>query len=504
MRDLWSQKASGVLLGHMHRPFASRWMLATLALVPLVASPPAPAAPPNIVFVLSDDHSAAYVGSFGNGEIRTPNLDKFAAEGVRFERAYVACPQCVPSRAAIMTGRSPVAIQMTRFSAALPREVPAAPDLLRAAGYHTGIVGRTYHLDGSEGPPSETNAVMEKHGLRTFKDRVDFLHKGSQEEGLQKMEEFLDQAPKGKPFFLWVGFSDPHRKLDQGAIPQPHDPARLKLPPYCPDTRLLREDLARYYDEVARADRDFGRVLAALDKRGHTGNTLVVFMGDNGGALIRGKGTLYETGIRVPLIARWPGSPKPGRVCRDVISGEDITPTFLEAAGAAIPRSMTGRSFAPVVRGEGPYTPREFIFAERGPHGSGLPTNSAAFDLGRTVVGPTHKLIYNVIWQIPYSPVDFGGDEFWKEIEAMHGERKLDAKIDEILFRPQRPMFELFDLANDPHEMNNLAGRPEAAEVERRLKAALQEWMILERDHVPLPVPPIKGQPKGERKGNRR
>lgn len=487
----------------MRHSHTNSWIRASLSLICLTLWMPSPAAPPNIVFVLSDDHSAAFVGCYGNRAIRTPNLDKFAAAGVRFDRAYVACPQCVPSRAALMSGRSPIGIQMTRFSAALPREVPAAPDLLRKAGYHTGIVGRTFHLDGAEGP-RETSEVMEKHGLRTFKDRVDFLHKGSQEEGLQKMEEFLDGAPKGKPFFLWVGFSDPHRVLDKDAIPQPHDPASLKLPPYFPDTQLLREDLARYCDEVARADRDFGRVLEAIDKRGHSKDTLVIFMGDNGAALIRGKGTLYETGIRVPLIARWPGAPKPGRVCLDLISGEDITPTFLETAGTDVPRSMTGRSFASVIRGDGAYSPRQFVFAERGPHGSGLPINSASFDLGRAVVGATHKLIYNALWQIPYSPVDFAGDEFWKEIEGMHEAGKLDPGLDEILFRPQRPMFELFDLATDPHEMHNLAGKPEAAEIERRLKAAMQEWMILERDHIPLPVPPIKGKAKGAERGKGR
>lgn len=485
----------------MRPSFRLRWIGTSLATVSFALCVAAPAAPPNIVFVLSDDHSAAFVGCYGNSAIRTPNLDKFAASGVRFERAYVACPQCVPSRAALMTGRSPVAIQMTRFSAALPREVPAAPDLLREFGYHTGIVGRTFHLDGGDGP-LETNEVMERNGLRTFKDRVDFLHKGSQEEGLQKMEEFLDSAPKDKPFFLWVGFSDPHRVLDKDAIPQPHDSASLQLPPYFPDTRLLREDLGRYCDEIARADRDFGRVLEALAKRGHAENTLVMFMGDNGGALIRGKGTLYETGIRVPLIARWPGAPKPGRACADLISGEDITPTFLQAAGAEVPKSMTGRGFASVIRGDGDYSPRRFTFAERGPHGSGLPSNSATFDLGRAVVGKSHKLIYNALWQIPYSPVDFAGDPFWKEIVGMHEAGKLDPRLDELLFRPQRPMFELFDLASDPHEMNNLAGKPEVSEMEHELKAAMQEWMILERDHIPLPIPSSKAK-GGARKTRR-
>src|SRR3954463_7302384 len=131
-----------------------RRLLTPLALMTLVAVTARAADParPNILVVLSDDHSAAHVGCYGNSDIRTPNLDRFAAQGMRFDRAYVACPQCVPSRAAIMTGRSPVAIQMTRFSAPLPAEVKVFPELLRAAGYFAGVAGRTYHLDGSRLP----------------------------------------------------------------------------------------------------------------------------------------------------------------------------------------------------------------------------------------------------------------------------------------------------------------------------------------------------------------
>src|SRR5438270_148445 len=112
---------------------------------------------PNVLVVLTDDHSVPHVGCYGNAEIRTPNLDRFAAQGMRFDRAYVTCPQCVPSRASLMTGRSPVAIQMTRFSAPLPAEVPVFPELLRAHGYFAGVAGRTYHLDGAAGnrlPPA--------------------------------------------------------------------------------------------------------------------------------------------------------------------------------------------------------------------------------------------------------------------------------------------------------------------------------------------------------------
>ncbi|MBX6313358.1 MAG: sulfatase-like hydrolase/transferase, partial [Isosphaeraceae bacterium] len=185
---------------------------------------------PNILLVLSDDHSAPHVGCYGNPDIRTPNLDRLAAQGMRFDRAYVACPQCVPSRAAIMTGRSPVAIQMTRFSAPLPREVKVFPELLRAHGYFAGVAGRTYHLDGPApnrmGP--ETRKIFDEHELRTFPKRLDYVKTaGRGPEALAQFREFLDLVPAGKPFVLQLCFSDPHRPLDENAIPQPHDPQKL-------------------------------------------------------------------------------------------------------------------------------------------------------------------------------------------------------------------------------------------------------------------------------------
>lgn len=464
-------------------------LLAALTLGTLAGARAQEAPRPNVLLVLTDDHSVPHVGCYGNREIRTPNLDRFAAEGMRFDRAYTSSPQCVPSRASIMTGRSAVAIGMTRFSAPLPREVKSYPELLRAAGYFTGVAGRTYHLDGSRLPP-ESRTVFEEHRLRTFPDRLDFVKVGgSPAQMLAQYREFLDAVPQGKPFFLQLCSSDPHRPLDRGAIPQPHDPAKLTLPPHYPDTPLVREDFARYYDEIARFDQNFGEVLAELEKRGLAKDTLVVFMGDNGASQFRGKGTLYEFGLHVPLIARWPGRVKPGTSSAELISGEDLAPTFLESAGVPVPKELTGRSFLKLLRGE-PYTGRKYVFAERGAHGSGLPTNSAAFDLGRCVITPTHKLIYNALWQLPYWPVDFAGDPMWKDLQKRHEAGTLDAKLDRLYFSPTRPMFELYDLKNDPSEFNNLAGKPEAAAVERELKARLQEWMLLERDYLPLPVPP--------------
>lgn len=455
-------------------------------LYPSPAPAQQPKARPNVLLLMSDDQHAAHVGCYGDKNVRTPNLDKLAAEGIRFTRTYVTTPQCVPSRASLMTGRSPISIQMTRFSAPLPADVVTFVELLRAGGYYTGICGRNFHLDGSAMPP-ETKNVVDKHKLLTFEKRVDYLRKGG--DGIAQMREFLKDAPKGKPFFLQVAFTDPHRPFTaQSPQGKPLDPAKLVLPPHFPDTKLVREDFAGYYAEIEHLDADVGQILAMLAENGLSDNTIVIFIGDNGAALLRGKGTLHDFGLRVPLIVRGPGI-NGGRVSDAIISGEDLAPTILDAGGVAALKSMTGVSFHKLLKNE-PFSGRTFVFGQRGAHGSGLPNNTSAFDLARCVISKSHKLIYNALPKLAYYPVDFGGSEMWKEIEQKHNAGQLAPHLSKLYFPRERPMFEVYDLAKDPFEMNNLAGTKEIVAVERNLKAALQEWMILERDFVPLPVPP--------------
>src|SRR5215218_394872 len=226
-----------------------------LSLIMAVASASVSAAErPNVLVVLTDDHSVPHVGCYGNSEIRTPNLDRFAAQGMRLDRAYVTCPQCVPSRSSIMSGRSPVDTQMTRFSAPLPAQVKVFPELLRPSGYFADVAGRTYHLGGSR-QSAETAEIFARHKLKTFPDRLDFVKTGGNNTVmLAQFREFLDKVPAGKPFVLQLCSSDPHRPLDRNAIPTPHDPATLTLPPHYPDTPGVRADFARYYDEIARFD----------------------------------------------------------------------------------------------------------------------------------------------------------------------------------------------------------------------------------------------------------
>ena len=443
---------------------------------------------PNILLFLSDDHSVPHLGCYDNRDIRTPNLDRFAAEGMRFDRAYVMSPQCAPSRSSMMTGRLPIAIRMTRFSAPLPADVRTYPEILRAHGYFTGVAGRTYHLNGEASrSDSLIQDIYDKHNLRSFPARLDYVKTGRIRDGIEQFSEFLDQRPEDKPFFMQIGSNDPHRIFGPGMARQPHDPATLSLPSHFPDTPLVREDFGYYYDKISRLDDDFGTVIRMLEERGLADDTLVAFMGDNGAALLRGKGTLYEFGINVPLIARWPGNIEPGRTSSELVSGEDLAPTFLEAAGVDIPAEMTGRSFLGHLRG-GDHSGRKHVFAERGAHHIYLPMHSAAFDLSRCVVGRRHKLIYNALWQIPYEPVDFASTEFWKDLQQRNAAGTISPEHSRMYFSPTRPMYELYDLDDDPGELDNLAGREQAAAVEQELRAALIEWMVLERDHLPLPI----------------
>lgn len=448
-------------------------------------------AKPNILLVLSDDQSYPFLGCYGDSNVRTPAIDQLAAEGMKFHRFFTAAPQCVPSRASYLSGRSPVAARITRFSSPLPRDVITFPELLRAkAGYYTGVCGRVYHLDGSA-RSSMIGELTRKHELITFPQRMDYVRTGSDAEAIVQMKEFLDQKPADKPFCLWVNFSDPHHPWNAPASDRP-DPASLKLPPHWPDLPGMRAQLADYCAEVNRVDRSVKSVLDLLAARGFAANTLVVFAGDNGAALPHGKGSLYDPGCNVPLVIRWPGVVKPGGDSRAVLSNEDLAPTLLAAAGVQPDPKMTGRSFLGLLTGEA-YAPNRYIFMERGPHGSAPVTvgmRNSGYDLSRAVRTDRFKFIYNCTPWIPYGPVDSAGGAAWREMTAANEQNKLSAGLRATYFTTPRPVYELYDLEADPSELDNLAGHPKLASVEKELRIALAEKMIVDFDYLPLPALP--------------
>jgi N-sulfoglucosamine sulfohydrolase len=456
---------------------------------------------PNILLLLSDDHSYPFVSAYGDPNVKTPTLDKLAAEGMKFHRFFTACPQCVPSRAAYMTGRSAVAARMTRFSSPLPRDEITFPEILREkGGYFTGICGRTYHLDGAPRADDAYREIFQKHHLRTFADRVDSLNTCADTEVANQVAAFLDKKPADKPFFMWANFSDPHHPWNAPAEFRP-DPASLKLPAHWPDLPGMREQLADYCAEVNRVDRTVAGVLDVLAKRGLLEKTLIVFAGDNGQALPHGKGSLYDPGSNVPFIVRWPGVVKPGGDSKALISNEDLGPTMLAAAGLAPHDHMSGVSILPLLKGQ-PFTPRKYVFVERGPHGTAPVTvnmTNAGYDLSRAVRSDRYKFIYNCTPWIPYAPVDSAGGAAWKQIKEANAAGTLAEGLRSTYFTTPRPVYELYDLTADPSELNNLSGKPELASTERELRIALAEKMIVDFDYLPLPaLTPGSGSVGGE------
>lgn len=452
------------------------------------------AAKPNILFLLSDDHSYPYMGAYGNKDVRTPNLDQLAAEGMRFDRMFVTSPSCVTSRASLMTGRSFVAVRMGRFTSPLPAGVVALPDLLRQqAGYYTGLGGRDYHLDG---PPNAKNPVigeiLDRFDLRTFADRADYVQSGELSSSAAVLKAFLKTVPVGKPWFFWLGFSDPHHPWTEVGPQGLPDPATLTVPGHLPDLPGIRSDLAAYIAEIEHVDNEVKGVLNVLTQSGFKDNTVVVFMGDNGMAFPHGKGSLHDPGVAVPLLVRWPGVVQPGEVTDALISGEDFTPTMLEIAGVIPPEEMSGISYLKLLKGDNTYIPRQYVFTARTSHGSdgrmSVNVVSGSFDMSRSVRSANFKLIYNTTPHQPYQPIDSVSNPGWKEMKAAFKGKTLNAKFVQAYFKKPRPTYELYKLDTDPNELNNLSDNALYANTLLELKLALTEKMVLDWDYLPTPL----------------
>jgi N-sulfoglucosamine sulfohydrolase len=424
---------------------------------PAPAGQPAqPTARPNLLFLVSDDHSDPDLGCYGNTAVTSPNLDALAGRGIRFTRAYVSSPQCSPSRSAIVTGRTPHATGTSRLHAPL-RGHPTVVQALRDAGYYTGAYRKVHLGDEVEG-------------------QFDF--RGDNDE---PFATFFDRRPADRPFFLHVGFDDPHRPYEPGAFAPPHDPARVVVPSFLPDTPEVRRDLAMYYDEIARMDAEVGELLALLERHGLTENTLVVFAGDNGMPFPGAKGSLHEPGVRVPLIAAWPGQIAQAQVSDQLVSLVDLAPTWLDAAGlSALAAPQEGRSLLPLARGESPPA-RAAVFSERNWHDN--------LDQARAAHGPRYKLIYNYLHQQPYRPtLDLEESPSWQSLLALRKSKRLSPHHRQRYFEKSRPVMELYDLERDPDEKNNLASSKEHAAVLQEMQELLTRWMRETNDHLPPPL----------------
>ena len=218
---------------------------------------------PNLVVIIADDMAWDDCGAYGHNRIRTPNIDRLAKEGMRFDRAFLTCSSCSPSRCSILTGRYPHATGAGELHLPLPGDQTLFAKALKDSGYFTASLGK-WHL----GP--------------NVKDQFDVVKEGGNPAGYGHWLTTIESRPKDKPFFFWLATTDPHRPYQKGTIDRPHADDDVMVPPFLPDVSATRGDLAMYYDEIGRLDDYVGRVMKLLEEQGVADDTLVLFMSDNG------------------------------------------------------------------------------------------------------------------------------------------------------------------------------------------------------------------------------
>jgi N-sulfoglucosamine sulfohydrolase len=410
-------------------------------------APPA-AAQPNIVWIVADDMSFE-VGAYGDPLARTPNLDRLAREGVRYEHTFATAGVCAPSRAALITGMYATSIgaQHMRsiqggYQPVPPPEVKTFTEHLRAAGYYASNQGK---LDYQ------------------FSDLVSGAPRTNWDD---ENGDWHGRAP-GQPFFHYATFLDTHESQLFVDRPLETDPQAVTVVPYLPDTPVVREDVARFYDNVARLDAKVGKLLDSLDEEGLADNTVVFFFPDNGRPLPRDKRWVYDGGIHEPLIVRWPGTLQPGSVDDRLVSYLDFAPTVLALAGVPVPSYMQGR----VILGPHAAAEPEFVFAAEDRH-------DEATDRIRAVRDKRFKYLRNYHPELPYGlPIVFRDQlATMHEIFRLHDAGALFPPAD-WYYVAAKPIEELYDTEADPYELDNLAARPEQQARLARMRAAHERWV---------------------------
>ena len=401
---------------------------------------------PNIVWIMLEDWSPD-LSCYGTKGIDTPHCDRLATQGIRYTNAFCTAPVCSPSRSAMMTGfhQNYIGAHQHRTAKAdkrpLPHGIRPMPVLLQKAGYHTALMKSRKTDCNFEGDLGFSG--------KGWKDRV-----------------------AGQPFFAQITLTGTHRKWQRDPI-RPIAMEDVALPPYYADTPFCRRDWANGLEQMQICDREVGDILKRLDEEGLTENTLVFLTGDNGRCHIRGKQFMYDPGLRVSLLVRWPGKIAPGQVRDDMVQAIDVTATILEAAGVTSPHPLHGISlFSDAVKN------RQYIFAARDRMGS-------THDAMRMIRSKRYKLIHNLMperaW-LQFSGYKEDNYPMLAEMNVLNMLGKLNADQARF-FAPQKPEFEFYDIQHDPHELQNLAEDPTHAAVMAEMLAELHRWRASINDH---------------------
>lgn len=407
--------------------------------------------PTSVLVLLADDLSARELGCYGCADARTPTIDELARRGARFAQAYTAVGVCQPSRSSLYTGLYPHRHGAMGFGP-IREDVATWPELLRERGVFTAMVGK---LDVDPVAKFPFDHLLKSVDMPGRRDPA--MWSGHVRDVLQRAQ--------GRPFAAVIGLSDPHRPFDEDDTPRVTDPASVRLPRTLWDTDGTRREYARHLDCIARLDRTVSLALEELARSGRDRDTLVVVTADNGASFPFAKSTLYEPGVRMPLVCAGPGV-LPGERA-EIVSLLDILPTALELAGASQP-ALDGRSLAPLLFDGRALDRDAFVTMQtennREQARPARALHTARFKYIRNL-GPDVATVSNVV----------GHSETWESGKlAARTDERIAARMKAYLYRATD---ELYDLANDPDELENLAASPVHAETLATLKGRLREWM---------------------------
>jgi arylsulfatase A-like enzyme len=398
---------------------------------------------PNILWIMIENYGQD-ISCYGTKGINTPNIDRLAKEGIRFNNSFCTSSVCSPSRSAMMTGFQQIYIECNQHRAMgpgfqkkkLPFNIQPLTHLLETAGYFTCL------MDGKD----DCNFIAEKP-LFMGKD--------------------WSERKDGQPFYAQLSLkgTDNWYRPRQDTL-QPVDLNVIKIPPYYPDLPLTRREYANAMEGLQRDDSEIGKLLKRLDDEGLTENTLVFFIADNGLSMPRGMHFLYDEGIKIPMIARWPGYIKPHQVNHNMVMTIDITATILDVAGVNPGYELHGKNlFGKAVK------EREYVFSSRD-------KMDWTFDAIRAVRSKKFKLIQNLMPERAYCQYNEYKEGYYPVLallNMMNLKNELTPSQAKLM-APSKPEIEMYDLVNDPFELNNLADDPKYQKNKQELLSVLQNW----------------------------
>lgn len=448
-----------------------KFRLASISLALAILLPAAAlAAEPrlNFLWLLAEDTGPSAYSCYGEQKAAaTPVIDALAREGVRYNRFFTTAPVCSPSRSAFNTGMYATTIgahnHRTPEKKNLPAGVRPLNEWLEDAGYYTANIRQLPADLGFKG--------QGKVDWNFLTARPPFPN------------DKWDDLKSHQPFYAQINFQETHRNF-QGA--KATDPATVVLPPYYPDHPIVRADYAAYLDAAKNLDIKVAKILALLERDGLADNTVVIFMGDNGEAHIRGKQFCYEEGLRVPMIVRWPKKlPAPahyraGTTDNRLLEAIDVAPTLLSFAGVPLPEKMQGKPFLGPAVG----APKTYVFGARDR------CDETAMRL-RTVRDARYRYIRTFTPEVPFfSPNAYKSKQYpaWDLVQELAKQNKL-TPVQAVLAAPTQPAEQLFDLVEDPHEIRNLVAstKPEHTAALARLRTELESWITRTDDQGRFP-----------------